>query len=168
MFVPHRKQKSQLSATEMALLFICGWCSYLTVKLSSRPVTEIALLFICRCCLYLTGSTSVNCLLRGWLYFLYVDGVWTSQETHLRACTACYGDRFTFLYVYGVFTSHETHVRAYTNSYWNSFTFYMWMMFVPYRKHKCQLSVTRIASPFICRWCLYLTGSSSVSCLLGE
>jgi hypothetical protein len=34
------------------------------------------------------------------LLFLYVDGARTSQETHVRAATTCYGDRFTVLYVY--------------------------------------------------------------------
>jgi hypothetical protein len=38
----------------------------------------------------------------------YIDGVCTSQETHLWASTVYYGD---------------------------SFTFYMQMMFVPHRKH---------------------------------
>jgi hypothetical protein len=38
-------------------------------------------------------------LLWGQLYFLYVVQVRISQETHLWASMACYGDRFTFLYV---------------------------------------------------------------------
>jgi hypothetical protein len=35
-------------------------------------------------------------LLRIYLYFLYVDDVRTSQETHLWASKTCYGDIFTF------------------------------------------------------------------------
>jgi hypothetical protein len=35
-------------------------------------------------------------LLRGQLCYLIYD-ICTSQETHLRASTACYGDSFTFL-----------------------------------------------------------------------
>jgi hypothetical protein len=43
----------------------------------------------------------LHSLLRGYLYFLYVDDVRTtqetpSQETHLWASTACYGDSFIF------------------------------------------------------------------------
>jgi heterodisulfide reductase subunit C len=34
--------------------------------------------------------------------FVYVDNVRTSQETHLWACTACYGDSYAFVYVYNV------------------------------------------------------------------
>jgi hypothetical protein len=29
--------------------------------------------------------------LRAWLYFFYVDDVWTSQKTRLLASTFCYG-----------------------------------------------------------------------------
>jgi hypothetical protein len=35
-------------------------------------------------------------LLQGLDYFLYVDDIFTSQETRLWASTACYGDNFTF------------------------------------------------------------------------
>jgi hypothetical protein len=31
------------------------------------------------------------------LYFLYLDDVSASQETHLWTFTGCYGDRFNFL-----------------------------------------------------------------------
>jgi hypothetical protein len=40
------------------------------------------------------------------------------------------------------------------------------MMFVPHRKHKAPLLVTGIALLFICRWCSYLTGNTSLHCLL--
>jgi hypothetical protein len=36
-------------------------------------------------------------LLRVHLYFLYVDDIRTSQETHIWASAACYGDSFTIL-----------------------------------------------------------------------
>jgi hypothetical protein len=42
------------------------------------------------------------------LNFLYVNYVRTSQETPIRASTACYGDSFTVLYVNDVRTSQET------------------------------------------------------------
>jgi hypothetical protein len=48
-------------------------------------------------------------LLRRWLYFVYVDDVRTSQETHIWALTACYGDSFTFIYVDDVHGSQKTH-----------------------------------------------------------
>jgi hypothetical protein len=43
---------------------------------------------------------------------------------------ACYGDSFTFLYVDDVRTSQEA--RPVTGL---ALLFYMWMMFVPHRKH---------------------------------
>jgi hypothetical protein len=42
--------------------------------------------------------------------FLHVYDVCTSQETNLRASTACYGNRFTFLYVDEICTLQETHL----------------------------------------------------------
>jgi hypothetical protein len=70
---------------------------------------------------------------------LYVHDVRTSQDTHLWASTACYGDNFTFLYVddvracYGdnftflyvddVRTSQDTHLWASTACYGDNFTF---------------------------------------------
>jgi hypothetical protein len=54
--------------------------------MSLWPVTEIALLF------------------------KYVDDVRTSQETHLWASTACYGNGFTILYADNVRTSRETNL----------------------------------------------------------
>jgi hypothetical protein len=53
--------------------------------------------------------------------FSYIDGVRTSQDTHLRASTACYGDTFTFLCVDDVRTSQETHASM--ACYGDSFTF---------------------------------------------
>jgi hypothetical protein len=50
----------------------------------------------------------------------------TSNRHKLRRNTkACYGDRFTFFYVDDDSTSQETHVRASTAFYGDSFTFYM-------------------------------------------
>jgi hypothetical protein len=55
--------------------------------------------------LYSVGSSTSNkCMgfnghLPGHLYCLHVDNIRTSQETHLWASMAFYGDDFTFLYV---------------------------------------------------------------------
>jgi hypothetical protein len=65
-------------------------------------------------------------LLRGWLNFLYIDYVRTSQETHLWASKTCYGDIY-FLYD-DVRTSQKTHLWASTASYGHGFTVYMQMM----------------------------------------
>jgi hypothetical protein len=56
-------------------------------------------------------------LLRGQLYFLYVDDVRTSQETRLWASMACYGYEFTFLYVDDFRTSQETPMAFYGHSF---------------------------------------------------
>jgi hypothetical protein len=69
------------------------------------------------------------------LFFLHVDDVRTSQETHLRASTACYEDNFTSVYVRYVSISQETRLGPSTACYGDSFTFCMLMMFVPHRKH---------------------------------
>jgi hypothetical protein len=42
-------------------------------------------------------------------YLLYVDDVRTSQETHILASKASYGDSFTFLHVNDVRIWKETH-----------------------------------------------------------
>jgi hypothetical protein len=43
----------------------------------------------------------LNELLRGQLYFLYIDDVRTQQETHLWTSTICYGNSFIFyIYIY--------------------------------------------------------------------
>jgi hypothetical protein len=60
-------------------------------------------------------------LLRDRLTSLCINGVCTSQGTHLWASTACYRDSFTILYVDGVRTSHK-HVRASVVCYGDSFT----------------------------------------------
>jgi hypothetical protein len=44
------------------------------------------------------------------LPFFYVDDARTSQEAHLWASTACYGDSSTLLYVDDVCTSQESHL----------------------------------------------------------
>jgi hypothetical protein len=44
-------------------------------------------------------------LLRGYVYFLYVDVIRTTQETHLWTSTACYEDSFISLYVDDVRTT---------------------------------------------------------------
>jgi hypothetical protein len=41
----------------------------------------------------------LHVLLQGELYFLYVDDVHISQETHLWDNTTCYGDSLTFFYM---------------------------------------------------------------------
>jgi hypothetical protein len=65
------------------------------------------------------SSPPVNLLSRQWdpqqftnLYgvrftVLYVDGVCTSQETHLLTSSTCYGDGFTFLCVDHVHTCYR-------------------------------------------------------------
>jgi hypothetical protein len=50
-------------------------------------------------------------LLRGYFNFLKVVDIHTSQETHVWASTACYGDSFSFVCVDDVSTSQETHYR---------------------------------------------------------
>jgi hypothetical protein len=60
-------------------------------------------------------------LLRGQLYFLYVNDVHTSQEASLWTSTPCCGDSFTFLYVDDVRTSQEA--WTFTDRYGDSFTF---------------------------------------------
>jgi hypothetical protein len=62
-------------------------------------------------------------LLKGYLIYLYVDDIHTSQETHIQASTAYYGDSFIFLYVNDVPTSQETRLWAFTACYEDSFTF---------------------------------------------
>jgi hypothetical protein len=92
-----------------------------------QPGTVIVLHFICRYGPYLTGNTRMGLygLLRRWLYILYVDIDRTSQEIHVWASTACYGDSFSFLYVNYVRTSLETHVWASTAFYEDNFSLYM-------------------------------------------
>jgi hypothetical protein len=51
---------------------------------------------------------------------IYIDDVRTSREK--PNSTACYGNSFTFLYVNGVRTSPETHLRASTACSGDSFT----------------------------------------------
>jgi hypothetical protein len=63
--------------------------------------------------------------------FLYVR---ISQERHLWASTACYGVSFTFLYVDDVCTSLETRMGLHC-LFRVSFTCYMYLMFVPHKKH---------------------------------
>jgi hypothetical protein len=41
---------------------------------------------------------------------LYEDDIHSSEETHVLACKACYGDSFTHLYVDDVRMSQETHL----------------------------------------------------------
>jgi hypothetical protein len=87
------------------LLFTCWWCSYLTRNTAMGLhglLQGIALLFICSRFSFLTGNTPIGLqgLLRKELYFLHVDDVRTSQETHLWASTACDSDSFTFSLLY--------------------------------------------------------------------
>jgi hypothetical protein len=116
MFVPHRKHMPPLLVrVNFAFLYvdddrtsqehICG---------PPRPFTVIALLSICIPCLYLTGiaPAGLHALLRGWIYFPCVYHVRTSQETQLRACTACYGHSFTVLCFVAV-CPHSRRERVY-------------------------------------------------------
>jgi hypothetical protein len=61
---------------------------------------------------------------RAFITFLYIDEVRASQETHLWASTACYGDSFTLLYADDVCTSQETHLWASTARYGDGFTLF--------------------------------------------
>jgi hypothetical protein len=68
----------------------------------ARPVPKANLTAMCKpdCLDDVGSSTSQNLMsprpVTGIaLLFLYVDDVRTSQETHLRASTACYSDGFT-------------------------------------------------------------------------
>jgi hypothetical protein len=49
-------------------------------------------------------------MLRGQMYFLYVDDVHISPETHLRASTADCGEQIYFLYVCDNRTAQETSI----------------------------------------------------------
>jgi hypothetical protein len=60
---------------------------------------------------------------------LYVDDVRASQETHIGASTACYGDSFTVLYVDDVRASQETHIGASTACYGGSLFFVLFTVF---------------------------------------
>jgi hypothetical protein len=61
----------------------------------------------------------------GELYFLHVDDVRTSRETHLWTSTVCCGDSFTF---YDVRTLQETHLWASTAYYGDIFILLYWNM----------------------------------------
>jgi hypothetical protein len=79
-----------------------------------RLVTWMAIFIMCKWCCYLIENAAVDLhvLLLRWLYFLYVDDILTSQETHLWTCTACYVDGFTFLYEGYVCTSQERRLET--------------------------------------------------------
>jgi hypothetical protein len=89
----------------IASLFMFRWCSYLIGNTSPQPVTGIALLFICIWCSYVTGNTRTGLrgLLRGRCYFLYVDDVRISEETHVGPLGPVTGIAFhpAFLNSYG-------------------------------------------------------------------
>jgi hypothetical protein len=53
---------------------------------------------------------------------MYIDSVWASPETHILTSTACYVDRFP-CYMYMMFLPHRKHSWASTTCYWESFTF---------------------------------------------
>jgi hypothetical protein len=120
-----------------------------------------------------------NSLLRGWLNYLFMDDVRTSQEhtygppwpvrgialfficrslsyltgTHLWASMACYGYSFTFLYADHFRTSEKHTYGAPRPVTGIVLPFYMQMMFVPNRNHIFVPSrqVTGTALLFICR-----------------
>jgi hypothetical protein len=95
------------------------------------------------------------------LLSIYAD-IRTSQETHLWACTVCYGDSYTFLYVHDVRTSQEKHLWASTVCCGDSYTFLYVHMSVPHRKHTYgpPRSVTGIAILSCMYICSYLTGNT--------
>jgi hypothetical protein len=95
-----------LKASPPSVSRISRQCGILNISQPYRHpwlVKGIALLFICRRYPYLTGNTHLHCLLRGYLYFLYVDGVHTSQET--QTSTASY----TCSYMETMFVPHRRH-----------------------------------------------------------
>jgi hypothetical protein len=98
MFVPHKEHT-------------CG---------PPRPLTGISLIFMRRWCSYLTRNTTVGLhgLLRGYLYFLCVDDVRTSQGTQLWASTTCYGNNSLYL---GSFQRTFITCRLRTLILWSSF-----------------------------------------------
>jgi hypothetical protein len=112
MFAPHRKHTCRLPV----------------------PLMRISLLF----CMFMMfvphrkhPSSSIVCYA---ILYVYVDGVPTSQETHLWASMACFGDSFTFLYADEVHISQEN-------------------------THGPLQTVKMITLLFICRGCSYLTGN---------
>jgi hypothetical protein len=69
------------------------------------------------------SPTALHGLLQGDLYFLYVDYVPASQETHLWTSTTYYGDSFSFLYVDDIRTSQATHLEISMSCYGGRFPF---------------------------------------------
>jgi hypothetical protein len=61
------------------------------------------------------NPTGLHGLLRGQLYFLYVDDIHISQETHIWASKLCHGDSFTF-YIEMMFIFHRKHIYGPPNS----------------------------------------------------
>jgi hypothetical protein len=70
----------------------------------NTAVTEIDLLYICRWYSYLTGNTTFLCASAACygdsFTSLYVDNVRTSQGAHLWAFTVCCRDSFAYVYIY--------------------------------------------------------------------
>jgi hypothetical protein len=92
--------------------------------------------------------TSHHVLLRDSFTFSNVDDVRTSQKTHLRATTCCYGDSFTFSYIDDFRTSQGTHLGPWFLT-GRALLFHM-MTFVRHRRHAYgpPRSVTEIALLF--------------------
>jgi hypothetical protein len=63
---------------------------------STLPFTEVALLYVHVVRTSQETLVALHGLLQGYIYFLYVDDVRTSQEIHLCVSTTCYSDGFTF------------------------------------------------------------------------
>jgi hypothetical protein len=101
--------------------WLCRQCGILDISQPYRPPRP----FIFRVCSYLTGNNpmGLRCLVRRYLYFLYVTCFRASQEKHLWASTAYYRDSFTFFYVDAARTSGETHLWASRSSYEDIFIF---------------------------------------------
>jgi hypothetical protein len=94
MFVLHRKHTywTLRLVTEIALLFICKWCSYLTGNTSPLPITRIALLYICRIYSYLTENTRTGFhgLLRGQLYLYFTFTLTPTTSWHVTERCKCF------------------------------------------------------------------------------
>jgi hypothetical protein len=95
MVISHRKHLwTSMPVTEIALLFTCRWCSYLTGNIYGYPlpVTGIALLFICRWCSYPTGNTYGTSVPLTGIALMF-------EEWCLLGCSALYTSNLTALMI---------------------------------------------------------------------
>jgi hypothetical protein len=130
MFIPHRKHAywPQRPVTGITSLFNVY---EIHTSQETQPVTARALLLYITLCSYLTANTpwASTPSYKDTFTFLCVD-VRTSHELRLWASTACYRDSFTFL-MYKISVPHRIHGILRGEIYF----FYMYIMFVPHRKH---------------------------------